>query len=212
MVEIQLIMFYHEATSVSLAGEARHPLGTRDRDVKGSVHAMTLPLREIMERHRITHLWHFTDRANLASIREHGGILSLKEIQQRGINIPKPGGSEISHCLDRKYELDGYVRLCFRNKHPMLYVARQEGRISDPIWLRVDGSIMLNPDVRFSIGVPYQNGVEIIDHEKAADRIDFEVLFTRTDWNDPEIQKRLQIGEKTEVLVPKIVPRDMILG
>ena len=118
----------------------------------------------------------------------------------------------MSHHLDSECGLDGYVRLCFRNNHPMLYVALQEGRILHPIWLKVDASVMLNPDVRFSIGVAYQDGVEIIDHEKAADQIDFDVLFTRTDWNDPEIQKRLQMGEKTEVLIPDIIPLDMIIG
>jgi ssDNA thymidine ADP-ribosyltransferase, DarT len=92
----------------------------------------------------------------------------------------------------------------------MLYAAQQDGRISHPVWLKVDASIMLDPNVRFSIGVAYQNGVEVIEHERAADQIDFEVLFARTDWNDPEIQRRLQIGEKTEVLVPDIVPLNMI--
>jgi hypothetical protein len=172
---------------------------------------MTASLRSIMKKYGIRHLWHFTDEANLALIQQHGGILSLKQIGERDIRVPRPGGDNMSHYLDQKYGLDGYVRLCFRNEHPMLYVARQEGRIAKPTWLKIDASIMLNPDVRFSIGIAYQNGVELIEHERAAVDIDFEVLFTRQHWNDPEIQERLQIGEKTEVLVPDIVPSSMII-
>jgi hypothetical protein len=171
---------------------------------------MTMHLRKIMEEHQIRCLWHFTDKANLASIREHG-ILSLREIGKRGISIPKPGGDEMSRYLDAKFGLDGYVRLCFTSCHPMLHVALQQGRILHPIWLKIDASVMLHPNVRFSIGVPYQNGVEIINHERAADEIDFEVLFTWMDWNDPEIQRRRQMGEKTEVLVPDVVPWKKII-
>jgi hypothetical protein len=157
---------------------------------------MTLALRKFMRTYQIRHLWHFTDKANLASIKKHGGILSLREIEERDIEIPRPGGDDMSHYLDKKLGLDRFVRLCFQNSHPMLHVANQEGRIADPTWLKVDASIMLNPDVRFSIGVAYQDGVEIINHEMAANRIDFEVLFTWMDWNDPEIQRRRQIGKR----------------
>ena len=46
--------------------------------------------------------------------------------------------------------------------------------------------------------------------EKARKIIDFEVLYTRTDWRDPEIQRRLHQAEKYEILVPKKIPLDLI--
>ena len=42
--------------------------------------------------------------------------------------------------------------------------------------------------------------------EQARDLIDYAVLYTRTDWSDPEIQARLQAAEKAEILVPDHVP------
>jgi hypothetical protein len=40
--------------------------------------------------------------------------------------------------------------------------------------------------------------------------IDFEVLYTRTEWRNPDIQKRLQQAEKCEILVPRKIPLEMI--
>lgn len=36
--------------------------------------------------------------------------------------------------------------------------------------------------------------------------IDFEVLYSRTDWTKAEIKARLLKAKKCEVLVPRIVP------
>jgi hypothetical protein len=40
--------------------------------------------------------------------------------------------------------------------------------------------------------------------------IDFEVLYARTTWTDPEIQQRLRAAEKYEILVPRAIPLDLI--
>jgi hypothetical protein len=168
--------------------------------------SMSQSLLAVIQRYRIRRLWHFTDEANLPSIRQHGGILSLNELTRRGIAIPMPGGDGLSHHLDRERGLDRYVHLCFRMTHPMEFRAREEGRISKTVWIGVDASVMLDPDVRFSAGVSYQEGIEIVDHERAARELDFEVIYSWMDWTDPEIQKRRQVGEKTEILVPNMVP------
>jgi len=41
---------------------------------------------------RITLLYHFTDRRNLASIREHGGLYPMTKLKKRNIKVPAPGG------------------------------------------------------------------------------------------------------------------------
>ncbi|MDE0412180.1 MAG: hypothetical protein OXI37_08215 [Gammaproteobacteria bacterium] len=46
----------------------------------------------------------------------------------------------------------------------------------------------------------------------AIPQLDTEVLYSRTDWSNPEIQNRLQAAEKLEVLVPNAVPRELIVG
>lgn len=45
--------------------------------------------------------------------------------------------------------------------------------------------------------------VPILD---AAGMIDFEVLYTRTDWSDPAVYARRQAAERCEILVPESIP------
>ena len=46
--------------------------------------------------------------------------------------------------------------------------------------------------------------------EAAKDEIDFDVLYTWTDWKDPAIKQRLKAAKKCEVLVPELIPLDLI--
>jgi len=52
--------------------------------------------------------------------------------------------------------------------------------------------------------------VSVYSVEEAKEIIDFEVLYTRTNWRDPDIQRRLQEAEKYEILVPKRIPLELI--
>jgi hypothetical protein len=63
---------------------------------------------------------------------------------------------------------------------------------------------MFTPDVSNKAGV---TAIPIAD---AASVIDYQVLYTRTDWNDPAIQDRLKAAEKCEVLVPAFIPLELI--
>ncbi len=85
----------------------------------------------------VTSFYHFTDQKNAASIRERGGLYSLAALREMGIEIPAPGGNDWSHDADAMKGLDQYVHLCFRPNHPMEYVARQDGRITDPVYLQI---------------------------------------------------------------------------
>lgn len=91
---------------------------------------------------RIPHLYHFTDRRNLSLIREMGALYPLAELENRGVAIPAPGSDEGSRDVDRRRSLHRYVHLCFKSNHPMEYVARQEGRIGDTIFLQVHASVI----------------------------------------------------------------------
>jgi hypothetical protein len=106
--------------------------------------------------------------------------------------------------------MNDYVHLCFRAAHPMEYLARQDGRIKDSIFLQIHPDLLLWDGVRFTANVANKAGVEIHTIEDARKIIDFEVLYTRTNWRDPEIRQRLQQAEKYEILVPKKIPLDMI--
>ncbi len=159
---------------------------------------------------RINVLFHFTDRRNLVSIREHGGLLALAEMKRRGIQIPAPGGNQWSHDVDGMRGLDEYVHLCFRWTHPMEYVARADGRITDSVFLNVHPEVLRWEGVLFTPDVSNKSGVQAHPIEEAANMIDFEVLYSWTDWRDPAIRERLSQAEKSEILVPRFIPLDLI--
>ena len=75
--------------------------------------------KEVLEQHNIRKLYHFTDRDNLKQIIENGGLYSWADCEEKGIDIPKPGGSDFSRELDRRAGLHHFVRTSFVRKHPM---------------------------------------------------------------------------------------------
>ena len=159
---------------------------------------------------RIPQLFHFTDRRNLPLIRELGGLLPLATLRQMQIAIPAPGGNDWSHDADSAKGVDKYVHLCFRATHPMEFRAREDGRIVDSIFLGVHPDVLLWNGVRFCPDISNKGGVDHCSIDEARDRIDYEVLYTWTDWNDPIIKQRLLAAEKCEILVPAKIPLDLI--
>lgn len=159
---------------------------------------------------KIPLLYHFTDRRNLDLIREMGGLYPIAELVRRKVVVPAPGGNDWSRDADALKGMGRYVHLCFRNSHPMEYVARKDGRIKDSIFLRIHPSVLQFEGVRFTNDVSNKSGVESVPISEATVHIDFEVLYTRTDWSDPAIQERLRRAEKFEVLVPSFVPIALI--
>jgi hypothetical protein len=154
--------------------------------------------------------YHFTDRANIDSIRKAGGILCTKDLRAGGIDIPRPGGNDVSMNADIHFGVDAYVQLCFTTGHPMVSLAKGAGRITDVVWLRIDPAILLIPGVMITDGVANKRDVILKQVDAALSKLDLEVIYTRTNWKDPEINKRLQVADKYEVLVPNIVPLDYI--
>jgi len=94
--------------------------------------------KAVLDEHRITKLYHFTDRDNLESIIKNGGLYSWMDCERKGIRINKPGGSTASRLLDSSRNLEDYVRVSFTTQHPMMFVAMKDGRISNPVILEID--------------------------------------------------------------------------
>jgi len=84
--------------------------------------------QQILQQNGIKTFYHFTDRANVKSIKDHGGLYSWDYCGKHGIDIPYPGGDIQSRQLDIKYKLQDFVRLSFCNDHPMMYRLKQDGR------------------------------------------------------------------------------------
>jgi hypothetical protein len=155
-------------------------------------------------------LYHFTDRRNLTSIKELGGLYSWAKLQEMGAKVEVPGGNDWSHEADGFKGLDSYVHLCFRKNHPMEYSARQDGRIKESIFLEIDPGVLEADGVLFTDDVSNKAGVESYPFEQAADVLDFEVLDRVPDWNDADFKNRLRKAEKYEILVPDFVPSGLI--
>jgi len=160
--------------------------------------------------HLYRSLYHFTAKANLPSIAKHG-IVSKRYATEKGITIAVRGGNEWSQDADALKGLNDYVNLCFTQSHPMCYLAGVEGRIPDPIYLAISPAVLRIDGVKITLGVANKSGVELLQVADGLDQLDRDVLYARTDWHDPQIQARLRGAEKCEILVPRMVPRELIV-
>ena len=106
--------------------------------------------KQILEQYHISRFYHFTDRDNIESIIENGGLFSYGDCIKRGIRINRPGGSELSHKLDYKENLQDYVRVSICKKHPMMFTAIQDERIVNPVIFEIDTDVAI-PTGRFWI-------------------------------------------------------------
>ncbi|MCO5064311.1 MAG: DUF4433 domain-containing protein [Rhizobiaceae bacterium] len=158
----------------------------------------------------IPFFYHFTDRRNLPMIREAGGLYPIAQLEKMGLKVPAPGGNEWSRDADAFKGMGNYVHLCFRNNHPMEHVARQAGHIGDTVFLQIHPSVLQFEGVRFTNDVSNKAGVESVPIDKAGGMIDYEVLYTWTNWSDADIKLRLKQAEKYELLVPQFIPLALI--
>jgi len=134
----------------------------------------------------------------------------LAKLREMKVEIPCSGGNEWSHNADAMKGVDRYIHLCLKPNHPMEYRAREEGRIEKSIFLQVHPDVLELGGVMFTPDVSNKSGVALYPIEEARELIDFEVLYTRTDWRDPKIQERLQRAERCEILVPDHIPLEYI--
>ncbi|MEO5806806.1 DarT ssDNA thymidine ADP-ribosyltransferase family protein [Devosia sp.] len=154
------------------------------------------------------YFFHFTAAPNLVGIGKYG-LLSMHEIRRLGLET-LPGGNDVSLGADLACGMDKYVHLCLKRDHPMAYRAEREARIVDLRWLKINPNVLLLPGVMVTDQVSNKNGVVPQLPMALLPKADWQVLYTRTDWNDPAIQERLKGAKKWEVLVPLHVPPEYI--
>jgi len=104
----------------------------------------------VLQQNGVITLYHFTDRANIASIKKYGGLFSWDYCDKNEIIIPYQGGGPLSRDLDRKYSLQDYVRISFTRNHPMMFVAQNEGRIQNPVILTISLDVCYFQETRFA--------------------------------------------------------------
>jgi hypothetical protein len=167
---------------------------------------------ELIRRYGIQFLYHFTDEANLESIGTHGGLYSVEDLERRGIDVSRPGGNDWSRDADALKGFQRYVHLSFIDDHPMKFLAEQDGRIGPVRTLFIDAKVLSWPGVIFTADVSNKSGVLGLNLNEAIEQIDFEVIYTRTNWRDKLIQERRRQAKKAEILVPQHIPLSMMGG
>lgn len=159
--------------------------------------------KQILERENINYLYHFTDRDNLESIIKNGGLFSWADCKVKGICIPKPGGSDASRSLDERDGLQNYVRLSFVTQHPMMYVAMKDGRISNPILLKIDPKVIWQEGTMYADRNATKNGAKVGDDLNAFKEIHFYSVKAKKHFDlDEDEQQFFQ----AEVLVKTFIP------
>lgn len=163
--------------------------------------------KKLIEQHHITTLYHFTDRENLESIIKNGGLYSWADCEQKGISISKPGGSMGSRDLDRRDNLQNFVRVSFVREHPMMYVAMNEGRISNPVVLEIDPEVIYWQDSLYADRNATKNGALVGSGIDDFSQLHFNSFKAKKHFDlDADEQKFYQ----AEVLVKNHIPLQFI--
>lgn len=163
--------------------------------------------KKLIEQHHITTLYHFTDRENLESIIQNGGLYSWTDCEQKGISISKPGGSMSSRDLDRRDNLQNFVRVSFVREHPMMYVAMNDGRISNPVVLEIDPEVIYWQDSLYADRNATKNGAHVGSSIDDFSQLHFNSFKAKKHFDlDADEQKFYQ----AEVLVKNHIPLQFI--
>ncbi len=164
-------------------------------------------LAQVLVDSGIKKLYHFTDRDNIESIIRYGGLYSWKDCEDKGIPIAKPGGGDLSRSLDRRAGLEYYARLSFVPDHPMMYVAMDDGRISNPVVLEIDIEAALWEDSLYSDRNMTRNGANVGGSLDDLKSIHFD-LFHGIRYFDMDDDEKMYY--KAEVLVKHFIPIEYI--
>lgn len=151
----------------------------------------------------IRYLYHFTDRANVPSILDHG-LISKSEIARRDLSS-RMSSNPLSRELDHKKGTYNYVFLSFREDTPMLYDKLNHG--IEAVILRVNSSAAFEKGVKWCDSNSTKNNSNISDSINDLERFDFSsILSVKKYWANPLEKDRRQ----AEILVPSIVAPALI--
>jgi hypothetical protein len=160
----------------------------------------------VIQAEHINSLYHFTDQKNWESIQQEGGLYSWYSCEEKGIKIKRPGGGNLSRRLDLSKGLEDYVRLSFVKDHPMMYIAKKEGRIKKPLLLYVDPEVITLKGTRFSRVNATRNGASKGKSIKQFKKIRFDLL--KSSYFNLDYSKRPFY--QAEVMVKTFLPIEYV--
>lgn len=168
--------------------------------------------KNTLNNNNINTLYHFTDRANLPSIKRNGALYSWHYCVVNDIEIPKPGGDDLSRSLDRRYNLQNYVRVSFTKNHPMMYIALNQDRISNPVILEIDPDVIFWENTKYANKNATRNDVNIGSEIDDFKNIRFNIVkqlryFDLSDDDKPYFQAEILVLEKIPIEFIKNIDR-----
>jgi hypothetical protein len=166
-------------------------------------------IKRVRASKQFDHLYHFTDKKNLPSIKERG-LLCTSELRRiRLFDKVVTGGDANSLISDANAGTDRYVCLCFTTNHPMCFRAAERGL--DPIYLSIDPEIVRTPGVLVTNAPSNQNGVVPVAVAQGLDSLHLDCIYQWIDWSlNPGIRDQRILAEKYEILVPRAVATSYI--
>lgn len=154
----------------------------------------------------IKSVYHFTEKSNLKSIQDYGGIYSLAKLKEKEISKVSYISDEWSQNADNYKGLDTYVHLCFiQGKHPMAYIAAEKNQ-KDIIWLEIAVEILKLPDVLYTNDVSNKADVQTYNSTLAKSKLDINAIYDFLDFKDGNNKDRKLASYKYEILIPDCVP------
>jgi len=159
--------------------------------------------KQVLERHGIKKLYHYTDRDNIESIIQSEGLYSWADCEDGDINIPKPGGDDEWHEIDKQHGLERYVRLSFTTQNPMMYIAQNQGRITNPVILEISTDVVFAEDTLFADCEATSSGANVGGTIDDFNAIHFDSVKAS---KQSDLQQDEQPFFEAEVLVNHCVP------
>ncbi len=165
-------------------------------------------IQKFLQEKGITCLYHFTDRDNIFSIIKNGGLLSWKDCEKERIEVIRPGGDDLSRSLDESKGLANYVRLSFCPEHPMMFAAKNDGRIANPVIMKISTNVCCFPDTLFS-DINATSNARIKGGLEGLNLVDFDIVTRNysTTFTD-DIKAKYQ----AEILVKHKIPLEHFIN
>ena len=135
----------------------------------------------------------------------------IADIRRRG-SIRSPGFHDTIVDENDTESWRRFVFLWFRAVKPPIPGAGRRLKDFDYIWLKISPSVMEVEGVRYSLNVFKHEDWGTLPIGDAEFQLDFEVLYSRTNWRDRAVQHRLSQAERQALLVPEKIPSDFILN
>src|SRR6185312_6974656 len=111
----------------------------------------------------------------------------------------------ISRKRDSRAGLDNFVRLSFCSNNPMMHVAKQKGRISHPVLLKIKLEVVSRPGVLFSDCNALRKGAVISNRPE---HINFDIVKMKNMFDVPTDLRHFY---QAEVLIPSPLPPHLII-